>query len=258
MAQSSPQEPGSAPKTCFAFSLHKSGSTLLTNMLKDICEAENLPHRDIPGEMFHENVPNKQWAADKSLLDRIIPGGLNIGFRFFPEFLGEFDFTQARSILLVRDPRDALVSRYFSFRPGGSHAAPLKNRKQWLENRDSAEDPGIEAFVKKSSFSVRRKMRSYLPLIAAQNVRIFRYEEVYFDKFAFLKEVFEHFEMDLPEERLRAVADKHDVRPDAEDPSKHIRKGAPGDYKEKLQPETIAWLNDYFGPTGKSLGYDLT
>ena len=53
------------------------------------------------------------------------------------------------------------------------------------------------------------------------------------------------------------MAAQNDIRPVEEDMSKHIRKGTPGDHREKLQKETIAKLNDIFRDTCSFYGYDL-
>jgi hypothetical protein len=45
---------------------------------------------------------------------------------------------------------------------------------------------------------------------------------------------------------IREIAQRFDIFPGQEDPSAHIRKVTPGDYKQKLKPETIAQLNDFF------------
>jgi hypothetical protein len=37
------------------------------------------------------------------------------------------------------------------------------------------------------------------------------------------------------------------MKPKEENMHKHLRKGQPGDYKQKLKPETIAYLNERLG-----------
>ena len=44
------------------------------------------------------------------------------------------------------------------------------------------------------------------------------------------------------------IEDKKQLQPKEENIYEHIRKGKPGDYLNKLQPETIEYLNNKFSP----------
>lgn len=46
-----------------------------------------------------------------------------------------------------------------------------------------------------------------------------------------------------------------DRRPAQERPDKHVRRVTPGDHREKLQPATIARLNEAFGDVLERFGY---
>jgi hypothetical protein len=83
------------------------------------------------------------------------------------------------------------------------------------------------------------------------------YEEIYFDKRTFLTDIFAHFGVSVPIEVIEKVAAQNDIRPAKEDISKHIRKGTPGDHREKLRYETIAKLNNIFRDICRFYGYDL-
>ena len=151
-----------------------------------------------------------------------------------------------------------MVSGYFSFKPGGSHRPPAQNAEEWLKKRDSQKAVEIDDYVQTASELARNRIVAYHPLIASGFVKIFKYEEMFFDKEAFLISVLEHFGLKASPTVVSDVAAKHDKRPKKEDPTKHIRKGVPGDHKEKLSPDTIAWLNGYFREAVAPLGYSLT
>ncbi|MEO0343733.1 MAG: hypothetical protein AAF198_09885 [Pseudomonadota bacterium] len=51
------------------------------------------------------------------------------------------------------------------------------------------------------------------------------------------------------------VASQFDIRPEFEDPTKHIRKGAHGDHVEKLRPDTITQLNEILKQPYRKFGY---
>jgi hypothetical protein len=245
--------------SCFAFSVHKAGSTLMNKMIQDVCIAQSIPCAHLPRIMFHEGLLFQDWSTDAKLLDYFSDGRVYIGFRALPPFLGNSELVRRRkSVLLVRDPRDALVSQYYSF--GGrhlSHALPDKNPEQFasLFNKSSTFD--LDTYVLAAAQSYRSRLMDYHYMMGSDNVLLRRYEDVYFDKFGFLKDVFAHFEFDVPLDVLAKVAKQHDVRPVEERVGAHIRKGLPGDHVEKLAPATIARLNQVFAEACRDFGYDL-
>ncbi len=56
----------------------------------------------------------------------------------------------------------------------------------------------------------------------------------------------QYLRIPLRDGQATAVAAQQDIIPDEEDPTKHVRRARPGDHREKLQPETIAYLDDAF------------
>ena len=53
------------------------------------------------------------------------------------------------------------------------------------------------------------------------------------------------------------IADRHDIQPGTENVGGHIRSVAPGNYKDKLKPDTISRLNETLKKPAKRLGYCL-
>ena len=161
-------------------------------------------------------------------------------------------------MLLVRDPRDALVSQYYSY--GGkhiSHRLPNKNKELFLKQFESNEDLEIDEYVLHVAGNYLKKLTTYQSSLDFNRVLLRRYEEIYFDKRTFLVDIFAHFGLSVPIEVIEQVAAQNDIRPVEEDISKHIRKGTPGDHREKLKTKTIAKLNDIFRDTCYWYGYDL-
>ena len=64
---------GSFP-ACFAFSLHKAGSTLMNKMIQETCHLANLPCISIADTFFRMNVPTTDWENDERLIEVITPG----------------------------------------------------------------------------------------------------------------------------------------------------------------------------------------
>jgi len=244
---------------CFALSIHKAGSSLMHNMIRAVCLKHGVPTADIPDLLFHEGLRDAEWNTDPGLLRFFEDGRVYVGFRSLPPIFEPHGILQdRRSVLLVRDPRDALVSQYFSF--GGkhiSHVLPTKNAKGFVSRLRSSAHLDIDAYVLGQAENYLAKILAYQRALDFGNVLLRRYEDVYFDKEAFLMEVFRHFEIPVPTGIVREVARAFDVRPPCERPGNHIRKGLPGDHREKLQPPTIDRLTRLFAPACRRFGYTL-
>ena len=244
----------------FAFSIHKCGSTLMHSMIRAVCTRAEIPAISIPDLMFSNGILDPQWAADEALLPAFRRNILYFGFRHLPDILTapDFDLRARRFVLLVRDPRDALVSQYFSYgKKSGSHAIPAKNAEEFRKRLEAAGDRLIDEYVLAASRNLHKKFEAYRDNLDFSKGLLRRYEDVFFDKETFLAEIFDHFKISVHRTIIAEVARDNDVRPEKEDETKHIRKGTPGDHAEKLQPATIATLNERFREVGAFYGYSL-
>ena len=67
-----------------------------------------------------------------------------------------------------------------------------------------------------------------------------------------LKALLDACDLTISDEFFQSLIEENKrLQPKKEDIHKHIRKGQPGDYKDKLKPETIAYLNTKFAPVFK-------
>lgn len=244
----------------FIFALHKSGSVLLNRIVDDLANEAGVPVFNFPELLFENGIRFQDLQeVPGDLFDE--PGVIYSGFRHVPKKPCQVNLERgAKVILMVRDPRDILVSMYFSMK--GSHAVPKSgnSREKLLKIRENAESVSIEEFVRSGCERLRKKFHRYQEaLVRNENldVRVFRYEDVIFEKPSWVREIAEFFELEASEEKMNAIAERHDVRPEKEDPSAHIRRVAPGDYLEKLSPETIEFLNAELGETVRAFGYEL-
>ena len=245
---------------CFAFSVHKCGSTMMHTMINSVCRETGIPGISLPDTFFNMGLFEKDWQSDETLLPVFERKLLYYGFRNLPQILlaPQFDLRSKRFVLLVRDPRDALVSQYFSFgRKKSSHRLPKNNAEAFIKRVEEQPELSIDDYVVQAANNLRIKLEVYRDSLNFDLGLTRRYEDVFFDKETFLGEIFGHFGIGVPADVIARVARDNDIRPEKEDDTKHIRKGMPGDHAEKLQPATIARLNDTFREVGAFYGYDL-
>lgn len=164
-----------------------------------------------------------------------------------------------RLVLVVRDPRDVLVSSYFSV--AFSHVAPGENsgkREEFAQMRAQAQASTIDEYVLAQSDRVLGNYERYKRLLTDQypSAYVAKYEHMTSDFAGWLKALLEYCELDIPESLFESMVQDHEAkRPRRENALQHTRKGQPGDHLEKLQPATIAVLNGKFAPVLEAYGY---
>jgi hypothetical protein len=260
LALSCPVGRGDAGGRGFVFALHKSGSVLLNGIVSDLARAAGAPNCNVPEVLFRKGVKWKDVAAvPPDLFGR--KGVIFSGFRRMPRAPFEIGFGAGdRAALLVRDPRDILVSLYFSIK--FSHSIPKDGgmRDRLVELRKEAEQTLIDDYVIDGAPRLARQYDLYREGLMGRGdsvLRVFRYEDVIFEKERWVADLADLFGFAVPEAKRRKIAARYDLVPEKEDPSSHVRRVAPGDHREKLSPATIAKLDEIFRETVAPFGYAL-
>lgn len=239
----------------YAFSMPKAGSTLLDNMLSGICHKLSIPVINPYSVAWASGI--NPTAIDPSLAKCLRPVGYAyLGFRqVFPKNLNA-DLSTPKKILLVRDPRDMLTSLYFSLRD--SHSIP-KNastmKTNMVNQRKLVSQQNINDFAIERAPHYLKFFKDYRKrLLSLPHTRIYRYEDIIFDKESWLLAMLDFFGVldSYPEKTVlqeaKKVAAKHDLRPREENPNKHVRQVTPGNYKKHLSSDTIKSLNTSLAP----------
>jgi sulfotransferase family protein len=238
----------------FIFSLPKSGSTLLMQMVTDVCRLQKIPMVDVATEIFNRGIQPATLTRDiNSIWEK--QGYCYLGFRsFFPAI--DFDFTQTKNILLIRDPRDMLVSLYFSIKYSHVEPAGAGPDNSIRTNRERIQNKDINQSVLGMAHSYKKYLQDYLSHLSPETTRVYRYEDVVFKKKEWLEDVLEFLNIDMSDLSIWKIANKYDIRPDKEDPHKHIRQVSPGNYKVHLSSATIEKLDELFKPVMQYFQYD--
>jgi hypothetical protein len=236
--------PGVFP-SFYVFALHKSGSTLMNNMLGKAFDQVKIPHLALSELAFAAGLPEGGITNPEKFI--FSHGYCYRGFRAFPHYLKAFDILKNKKILLLRDPRDILVSMFFSV--ACSHNLPTKGivREQMIERRGFANSVGVDEYCLSQVPFCKTAFNGYRHL-ADTNIRIYRYEDVIFEKRKWLADMLSYFEVDLPQAIVDRIAKAHDVWPARENPLEHIRQVTPGNFRKHLQQRTIEILNHEFAP----------
>jgi hypothetical protein len=256
--------PGTAAETCFILGIRKCGSSIMNSMVADLARVNHRHFMDVAGRFFEANVPERTWRVDPAARTLLVAGQVHGGFRAMPlAFARHPLYENARKILLVRDPRDALVSEYFSNayshsvpEHGTEHAGGENAAEDMLALRRAALQASIEAYVVRQAPALNRTFMDYEDAAADPNTKIFRYETVILAKRQWVRDIARHFGWPLPDDNLLdGMMGWADVVPEDEQPERFIRKVWPGDHKVKLGPDVVDRLNDILAPAMRLFAY---
>jgi hypothetical protein len=164
----------------FVLGIRKCGSSILNSMLNDLGRLNGFPFVDIGGGFFANNIPEQDWREDPAALNALVPNTVYGGFRAMPLVFAQSPLYQAsRKILLVRDPRDALVSEYFSI--AFSHGLPDETageggaREEFLALREQTLASHIETVVLERAGILGETFLEYAGTLADKQARVYRY-----------------------------------------------------------------------------------
>lgn len=239
------REGGTGP-VFLSLGVRKSGSTMLHRVVNFLSNRNHINVVDVPSTFFRNGFTAQHWQA-LDLTPLVQPGNCYLGFRSFPETLAQSDiYRDARKIFMFRDPRDALVSEYFS--DAYSHAIPKKDvagegRELFLKKREEAQGADIDQWVLDKVGGIRKTLTAYAAALDDPNCLVLRYEDYVFQKRRMIAKILDHFGWAIEVSRLNKLLAEIDVVPDSEDKSRFVRKVVPGDHIAKLKPETVRRLN---------------
>jgi hypothetical protein len=270
----SPESPAvrrkSAPESrdIVVFTLHKSASMFIHKQCEILCRLSGIPYHS-------PNVPGCGLDARTLLTDRGIwtsRHGCFAPVRFFVD-LPEIE--RYRIIVHLRDPRDVLVSMFYSYcyihageipvDTGYRREAAVKGIDAFVLAKASGTssayrgDYGTGGHVEDLIGTLPNRYRAYIDhLLGRPNVTFLKYEDMVFDYRGWLEKFVQSFPLAEP----RSVVEQFAAQSSAlfprrsNDVMSHVRHITPGDYKNKLKPETIEKLDDIFSATLETLGYE--
>lgn len=225
---------------------------MLTEIMEEIGKYLQIPLISITQSTYAQGFEDGQLTEEVCSLFSETGYGF-YGFRYLPHYLAEFDLSRFKKILLIRDPRDILVSLYFSVVK--SHQVTVGEAgKRLLQERETAAKIDIDEYVIQTMQIFVTRFRTYRRL-EDDRFKLYRYEDVIFEKSKWIQDILAFLGLELDQQTIEDIAKSYDVFPTQEDPASHIRKVTPGDYQQKLKPATIEILNQQFHEILHHYGY---
>jgi hypothetical protein len=248
--------PASDAPSVLAFSLPKAGSTMLFDLLARLSPRAGLVYLSLEDWFFAAGIHQLDQPLESASLF-FSRGYCYGGFRGAPPFDVPI-LREARAVLLVRDPRDMLVSLYHSL--AESHWIPqaTAGRSHFMHGlRDEAHRRTIDEHALMACHTVQSQFERYavFGLPWRPNVVVYRYEDVIYRKHELADDLCDWFGWSLPAEARARAAESVDVFPAEPDPTAHVRQVHPGDHRTALAADTVRRLNGVFARTLRTYGY---
>src|SRR5688572_25796569 len=168
-----------------------------------------------------------------------------------------------RAFFVMRDPRDIVVSRYFSFKVSHPVIGNISTVRQDLNTMSEEEGMAytIDQLVKRGLFEALRSWSKISP--ADKELAAFRYEDLTdSNQFETWQRVFAHCDIQMPASVLRELLERNSFTAltkgrerGAEDVQAHLRKGVHGDWKNHFSPAVEKKFRDATGTLVDDLGY---
>jgi hypothetical protein len=244
----------------FVFGVRKSGSSLLNTIARELARLNRHNFVNVGDRFFRQNVLIKDWLFDPALQEVLHPANVYGGFRNMPVAFSNIPlFERSPKVLIIRDPRDALVSEYFSnlySHPIPEQTAESSDTKALMEGqRQEALKNDIDTYVVERAEKMARTIFEFAGIAKTSTTLLLKYEDYIFNKRQLISKLVEHFGWSVEEKSIVNILRWADIRPETENPRAFIRKVTPGDHREKLQLATIAKLNLILRPAMRLLDY---
>jgi len=162
-----------------------------------------------------------------------------------------------RTFVVIRDPRDTLISWYFSLMFSHGSAEPTVQESR-DELRAMKKTDGLAQMIGKHLQEVAQIQREWI----TAGARIFRYEDLVANEQETFKQIFEFCQLRTPALRRRWIVFRHNFkvltlgRLGRENAKSHLRKGMSGDWKNHFDDDLKRLFKAQYGETLALAGYE--
>lgn len=240
------------PRSVIFFTTHKCASSFMNHFFNMVSEDSNYKVVDYASSI---------WALGNSLdIGPIYEPFLEENYDRLYFQRGEIYAPQRRPIhfpgierfkhvFFLRDPRDVLVSAYYSF--AFSHSIPQNTSAKdvFLREREKMQRGTIDDYAREAASEwILPLYQKYQYLRESSNSNIFLSYDLFNSNLPkFIKDLSQFLDFDLSEQKIQKVIKVNDKGGNTKESiSKHRRSGKSGQFREKLSPGTIEYLNKLF------------
>jgi hypothetical protein len=235
---------------------HKCGSTYVYKVLEEVCRKEKIPFHHFEEMIYKEDFPKSIFSI------QLVPGTLyvlnNSNYRKLRQAVRQ----PYRGFHVIRDPRDVIVSGYFSHRnshpiKGKWETGFLQPHRKWLSEVSEAEGLLKEIEIGYALNGMAKWNFSDPDILEL------RFESLVSEPQKWFSDIFRHLDLSVKPKTLEKVVEKNSFQKLAkgrkrgeEDVKSHYRKGIHGDWKNYFNEEHKAFFKEKWGQLVLDLGYE--
>jgi hypothetical protein len=234
------------------FSHHKCGTVWVTSIVEEVSAAAGLV--------------TAQHDSDRGFEGDILSWRKGHPFDFWCYTNADYTFVRGVGVEgfhVVRDPRDLIVSAYFSHLSSHSdeHWPRLRHYRRFL--RTLPEEEGI---LREIEFSAPVMADMLMWDEHPPSIRLVRFEDLIASPAAFFCEIFEDLGLvpdRVSEWTVREIVERYSFerlsggrKKGQEDRLHHFRKGTPGDWRNHFTARHMEYFRSLYNPLLQKLGYE--
>ena len=180
----------------------------------------------------------------------------------YPTYLSIPKPVNYKTFFVLRDPRDAVISWYFSAKYSHILVSIIPELRRDLEQLNFSD--GLKYMINRlEEFGYFEAQRSWINVDRdKQNIFIFRYEDLVGNNNSFLRKLFSYLNIEMPEDEFTALWDRNKFEQitrgraqGEENINSHYRKGISGDWKNYFDDSTLNYFKQVTRDLVEVLGY---
>ncbi len=245
--------------TVYHCCVHKSASQWFAQLFQDpVIERETRLAHFNPKTNFVPGTP--ELLEGLSFPEGTIVSPLYVRYEDFAAMAKPASY---RAFYVARDPRDLVVSDYFSLRYSHLTSDPYIAEMRAKLGSLSLH-AGLQDRINASEASYFSVLREWAQAEDTSAIRIFKFEDLFGDRSVdHFRELFRHCRMDLPDPALERLLEQYSFeafsggrKPGEEDAQSHYRKGIAGDWRNYFSDREKDLFKQRTGSLLVELGYE--
>lgn len=232
---------------CYYLGHHKCASVWVRQFIRRVCQVIGYNYVVYGGNQSH------------NIISRFRRHTFHLYVNSTPEIMNLMP-KNARGFHVIRDPRDVLISDYYSRRDTHSVDTLYKREmREYLKQHDL--EQGLLYMLDHCTFY--QQIQGW-KLGARSNILDIKYEDLILNEREIFGQILNHLGISIPEQKLDAIVDECSFKsvsggrePGQENTQSHLRKGVSGDWKNYMEEGVLVYEAFYkrYGYLVDDLGY---
>lgn len=241
--------PKSQRPSILHYTINKAASTFTQSVIHELAIAHGLIHVNYQRYLLIGNLNQRNELYNPKRI-KIAFNKNGIYYGALRKLVDIPQLNQYRVVLVIRDPRDVLVSQFYS----AKFTHPIVN-KVHITNREEMRNRTIDEHV---LFTTPRFLKTYTEycdhLVGNSEVLVLKYEDMVANFAQWINQLADHLQLDKHPEIISKIISRTDFST-TKGKIAHKRQVSPGNYKTALKPTTIDTLNQKFSDILTKLEY---